>query len=100
MKKLISLLLLAIVFIGCEEQEKYEMVLTYAIHFQDGTKSVHDLTFIGNEKAKAVISTNGTFVRKCETLYLAPYNTGYRQVCNTSGQLEIINIKRNEDSHE
>ena len=48
MKKFISLLLLAIVFIGCEEQEKYEMVLTYAIHFQDGTKSIHDLTFIGN----------------------------------------------------
>ena len=100
MNKLISTLLLAIVFIGCEEQEKYEMVLTYAIHFQDGTKSVHDLTFIGNEKAKAVIGTNGTFVRRSETLYLAPYNTGYMQVCNTSGQLEIINIKRKEDSHE
>ena len=96
MKKLI-VLIAVLLLAGCE-QEQYPMVLEYAIHFNDGTCSHHQYFFMGNDKAKAVIDFT-SILRKGQYLRLSRFGGNYDpfSIVQTSGQIEIISIKRKEN---
>ena len=97
MKRLLILLIAALLSIGCE-QEQYPMVLKYSIHFNDGTCSTYEYIFMGNENARACIDFGSAFKRS-QFLRLSRFGCGYDpfSIVQTSGQIEIVSIKRKEE---
>ena len=92
MKKL--LLCIAILLVGCTEpSSECLMEIEYVIHFCDGTASTYVYQFKGNQKAKACIgfSTFGKIEHLSLSTRGAAYNLG--SICQTTGQIEIIEIK-------
>ena len=77
------------------------MVLKYAIHFNDGTCSTYQYYFMGNDKAKATIDF-GSMLKNSQFLRLSRFGGGYDpfSIVQTSGQIEIVSIKRKEDCYE
>ena len=100
MKRLFTLFLIVLFVHSCE-YEQYPMVLEYAIHFSDGTCSTYQYYFVGNDNARAAICF-GSMFKNQQYLRLSRFGGGYdlNSIVQTSGQIEIVSIKRNEDSHE
>lgn len=100
MKRLFTIFLIALLARSCE-YEQYPMVLEYAIHFQDGSCSTYQYYFMGNDNAKAFIDF-GSILKNSQYLRLSRFGSGYDpfSIVQTSGQIEIVSIKRKENSHE
>ena len=97
MRRLFTIFLMALLFHSCE-YEQYPMVLEYAIHFNDGTCSKYQYYFMGNNKAKATIKF-GSMLKDSQYLRLSRFGTSYDlfTIVQTSGQIEIVSIRRKED---
>ena len=97
MKRMLILLIATLLSISCE-QEQYPMILNYSIHFNDGTCSTYEYVFMGNEKAKACIDF-GSALKRSQFLRLSRFGGSYDpfSIVQTSGQIEIVSIKRKEE---
>ena len=95
MKKIITLIIPFLLF-SCQEIEEYPMVLEYSIHFNDGACTTHEYYFMGNEHARAVIDFASLGRKQYIRLSRRGGSFDPFTICQSSGQIEIISIKRNE----
>lgn len=78
MKKIISLLVLAVCLVGCVDSTKYNPTtweITYKIHYQDGTVVKHKVFENGDTGGRAYVWVNkkGT----SNTLYIRKASVGF-----------------------